>query len=263
MYHLPYEQQTNRAYRPKLLAGRTPLQVSQAPAHLPHARQRFTFSAAPWPGPSGLGAARRGSPASWPRALRALPSVRSRHGPPMALVSLTMRPSRRRPAEARELEPGLVLGGRAVGLRVGAGLHCRGLCRREHGHRACNRGRRLGGVPCRVSRYLCHHVVQVADCCSQWPAVSATDRQAAGKSPGSLPIPALHRSLARGVMLRLLKGVLVGALFCFVLLHVALLFRSAGGTGTVMLRRSLGDSCASESPCEEAISLCCPSSDDR
>lgn len=44
----------------------------------------------------------------------------------------------------------------------------------------------------------------------------------------SLPIPALHRFLARGVMFRLLKGVLAGALFCFVLVRVALLFRLAG-----------------------------------
>lgn len=72
-------------------------------------------------------------------------------------------PPRRRPAEAREPEPGAVLCGRAACLPAGAGLHCRGLYRRERGHRARIRSCGLSGVPCCDSRYPCCLVAQVAE----------------------------------------------------------------------------------------------------
>lgn len=79
----------------------------------------------------------------------------------------------------------------------------------------------------------------------------APGRQAVGKSPDSLP-QSLRRSLARGVMFRLLKGVIVDALFCFALLRVALLFRLPGNRHG-HASGSLGDNCASESPCEVSL----------
>ena len=71
-------------------------------------------------------------------------------------------PPRRHPAKARELEPGVVLCGRAACLPASAGLHCRGLCRRERGHRARIRSCGPGGVPCRTSHYPCWLVARVA-----------------------------------------------------------------------------------------------------
>lgn len=53
-------------------------------------------------------------------------------------------------------------------------------------------------------------------------------------------------------MFRLLKGVLVGALFCFVLLGIALLFRLPGNRHG-HASGSLGDNCAGESPCEVSL----------
>lgn len=53
-------------------------------------------------------------------------------------------------------------------------------------------------------------------------------------------------------MLRLFKGVLVGALLCFVLLRVALLLRSPRNRHG-HASGSLGDNCASESPCEVSL----------
>ncbi len=56
----------------------------------------------------------------------------------------------RRPAEACELEPGVVLRGRAACLRTGAGFHCCRLCCHKRSLRACNHGRCLGAVPRRT-----------------------------------------------------------------------------------------------------------------